>query len=97
MKFEITIKHNEKNADKAIEIIDNLKKMARRNGIDLINELDIKVDESKSDIIEIVPNITFNNGEFYKGRSEDFSGAYLKEYAAADGIVVDFGKIQTLD
>lgn len=97
MKFDITVKHSKENTDKAIEIIDNLKRMARARNFDLVNELDIKLDVSENDTIFIVPNITFLNGEFYKGRSEDFTADYLKAYANADNVIVDFGKIQTLD
>lgn len=97
MKFEITVKHNKENTDKAIEIIDNLKAMARARKFDMSNELDIKTDVSENDIIVIVPNITFLNGEFYKGKSEEFTEDYLKTYGTANGIVVDFGTITTLD
>ena len=60
MKFEITVKHNRENTDKAIEIIDNLKAMARARNFDMSNELDIKTDVSENDIIVIVPNINVN-------------------------------------
>lgn len=96
MKFEIIVKHNKENTDKAIEIIDNLKKMARARNFDLVNELDIKLDVSENDTIFIVPNIIFTEGEYYKGKSEDFTKDYLEAYATADGVVVDFGKIETL-
>lgn len=97
MKFDITIKHNEANTVKAIDIMDNLRRMARNRNIDLRNELDFKVEVSENDIIFIVPNITFLSGEFYKGKSEEFTKDYLEAYSTADGVVVDFGKIVTLD
>ena len=45
----------------------------------------------------IGPNVIFTNGEYYKGKSEDFTKDYLEAYATADGVVVDFGKITTLE
>lgn len=76
MKFEITVNHNKKNTNKAIEIIDNLKSMARKSGLDLSSELDIKIGQSENDTIFIVPNIMFADGELFKGKSEEFT--YLK-------------------
>ncbi|MGJ0357821.1 hypothetical protein [Aliarcobacter cryaerophilus] len=90
MKFEIVIKHNEANKVKVIEIIDNIKKMAIKR------ELDFEVEHSDSDTIFIIPNVTFAKGELYKGKSEEFTKDYLKTYATADGIIVDFGKVETL-
>ncbi len=97
MKFEFIIKHNEANTVKAIDIMDNIKKMARKRNIDLRNELDFKVEVSENETIFIVPNVTFSNGELYKGKSEEFTKDYLETYATADGVVVDFGKTVTLD
>ncbi|SRR5574344_1845108 len=96
MKFEIVIKHNESNTVKAIEIMDNIKKMARKRDLDLRSELDFKIENSDSDTIFIVPNVTFEKGELYKGKSEEFTKDYLETYATADGIIVDFGKVETL-
>lgn len=97
MKFEIIIKHNKANTVQAIDIMDNIKRMARKRNIDLRNELDFKVEVSENETIFIVPNVIFLNGELYKGKSEDFTKDYLEAYATADGVVVDFGKTITLD
>lgn len=97
MKFDITVKHNTENTDKAIEIIDNLKRMARNRKIDLQNELDFNVEVSENDNIFIIPSVTFAKGEYYKGKSEDFTKDYLKAYATADGVILDFGNITSLD
>lgn len=96
MKFEITVNHNKKNTNKAIEIIDNLKSMARKSGLDLSSELDIKIGQSENDTIFIVPNIMFADGELFKGKSEEFTKNYLEAFATADGVVVDFGNIITI-
>ena len=96
MKFEIVIKHNGDNKVKVIEIIDNIKKMAIKRELDLNRELDFEVEHSDSDTIFIIPNVTFAKGELYKGKSEEFTKDYLKTYATADGIIVDFGKVETL-
>ena len=63
---------------------------------ELLKELDFKVEHSDSDTLFIIPNVTFAKGELYKGKSEEFTKDYLKTYATADGIIVDFGKVETL-
>ena len=68
----------------------------QKRELDLNRELDFKVEHSDSDTIFIIPNVTFAKGELYKGKSEEFTKDYLKTYATADGIIVDFGKVETL-
>ena len=97
MKFEFIVKHNKDNANKAMEVIDNLKNMARNRGFDLSSELDIQVGYSeKSDVI-IVPKVTFNNDEYHEGKSADFHKDYLEKYANSDDVFVDYPELITLE
>ncbi len=89
MKFEIRVKHNRENIDKAIEIIDTLKAMARARKFDMSNEMDIHIDVSEAETVEIYPNLFLENNELYPQNGRDFQADYLEKYANDKSVLVD--------
>jgi hypothetical protein len=89
MRFEIIVKHNTENTDKAIEIIDNLKKIARKNNLDLSTELDINIDVSNNKTVELSPSLYLEKDELYPEKGMNFHSDYLEQYANDKEVLVD--------
>lgn len=89
MKFEIIVKHSVENTHKAIDTIDNLTNMAISRGFDMKEEFSIYSCVSKTETMEMYPNLFLDIDEVYPQNGRDFHADYLENYANDKGLLVD--------
>lgn len=94
MKIEFTLKYNASNTNKALEIIDDIRTMARNRSIDK-EELEIKIEDKEVEQIEIYPTITLEKNESIDIRAEKFIGDYLVALDFNSDLIVNTMRLET--
>lgn len=94
MKIEFILKYNASNTNKALEIIDDIRTMARNRSIDK-EELEIKIEDKEVEQIEIYPTITLEKNESINSRAEKFIGDYLVALDFNSDLIVNTMRLET--